>query len=95
MPAKTKLPRHFAAHKLDKHRRLLAEIPRRMEERQQSIHGRNQILAATQAYNLGLGKRRAKAHISEMPCTIQRQVAQDYMGDLDRRIRRLAATGLP
>ena len=66
-----------------------------MEERQQSIHGRNQILAATQAYNLGLEKRRAKAHISEVPGTIQRQIAQDYMGDLDRRIHRLAATGLP
>ena len=66
-----------------------------MEERQQSIHGRNQILAATQAHNLALEKRRVKAHISEMPGTIQRQIAQDYMGDLDRRIHRLAATGLP
>ena len=95
MPTKTKLPRHFTAHKLDKHRRLLAEIPSRVEERQQGIHGRNQILAATQAYNLGLEKRRVKAHISEMPGTIQRQIAQDYMGDLDRRIPRLAAMGLP
>ena len=60
MPTKTKLPRHFTAHKLDKHRRLLAEIPSRVEERQQSIHGRNQILAAAQAYNLGLEKRRAQ-----------------------------------
>ena len=95
MPTQTKLPRHFTAHKLDKHRRLLAEIPRRVEERQQSIHGRNQILAATQAYNLGLEKRRVKAHISEMPGAIQRQIAHGYMGDLDRRIHRLAATGLP
>ena len=93
--AETNLPRDFSACKLDKHSRLLAEIPSRMEERQQSIHGRNQILAATQAYNLGLEKRRVKAHISEMPGTIQRQIAQDYMGDLDRRIHRLAATGLP
>ena len=94
-PRGVKLPHQFAAHKLDKHRRLLAEIPRTMEARQQSIHGRNQILAATQAYNLGIEKRRVKAHLSEMPGTIQRQMAQEYMGDLDRRIHRLAATGLP
>ena len=92
----SKLPRKFAtSHKLDKRRRLLAEIPRRMEERQQSIHGRNQMLAATQAYNLKIEKRRVKAHLSEMPGTIQRQAALDYMGDLDRRIHRLVATGLP
>ena len=95
MARRSKLPQTFTAHKLDKHRRLLAEIPSRMEERQQSIHGRNQLLAATQAYNLALEKRRVKAHISEMPGTIQRQIAQDYMGDLDRRLHKLAATGLP
>ena len=95
MPTKTKLPRHFTARKLDKHSRLLAELPNRVEERQQSIHGRNQILAATQAHNLALEKRRAKAHISEMPGAIQRQIARDYVGDLGRRTHRLAATGLP
>ena len=95
MARRSKLPHKFTAHKLDKHRRLLAELPSRVEERQQSIHGRNQILAATQAYNLALEKRRVKAHISEMPGTIQRQIARDYVGDLDRRIHKLAATGLP
>ena len=90
-----KLPHRFTAHKLDKHRRLLAEIPRRMEERQQSIQGRNQLLAATQAYNLKIEKRRVKAHLSEMPGTLQRQAALEHIGDLDRRIHRLAATGLP
>ena len=96
MARRSKLPRKFAsAHKLDKHRRRLAEIPRRMEERQQSIQGRNQMLAATQAYNLKIEKRRVKAHLSEMPGTIQRQAALDYMGDLDKRIHKLASTGLP
>ena len=96
MARRSKLPRNFAtAHKLDKHRRLLAEIPRRMEERQQSIQGRNQLLAATQAYNLAIESRRVKAHLAEMPGTLQRQMAQDYMGDLDKRIHKLAASGLP
>ena len=61
-----KLPHKFTAHKLDKHRRLLAEIPRRMEERHASIQGRNQMLATTQAYNLKIEKRRVKAHLAEM-----------------------------
>ena len=91
----SKLPSKFTAHKLDKHRRLLAEIPRRMEERQQNIQGRNQLLAATQAYNLKIEKRRVRAHLAEMPGTIQRQMARDYMGELDKRIHKLARTGLP
>ena len=95
MARRSKQPHKFTAHKLDKHRRLLAELPSRMEERQHNIHGRNQLLAATQAYNLAIEKRRVKAHISEMPGTIQRQIAQDYVGDLDKRIHRLAAMGLP
>ena len=96
MARRSKLSRTFAtARKLDKHRRLLAEIPRRMEERQQSIQGRNQMLAAAQAYNSKIEKRRVKAHLVEMPGTIQRQMAQDYMGDLDKRIHKLASTGLP
>ena len=75
----SKLPHKFTAHKLDKHRRLLAEIPRRMEERHQSIQGRNQMLAATQAYNLKIEKRRVKAHLAEMPGTLQRHLAQAYI----------------
>ena len=90
-----KLPHKFTAHKLDKHRRLLAEIPRRMEERHASIQGRNQMLAATQAYNLKIEKRRVKAHLADMPGTIQRQMARDYIGGLDKRIHKLAASGLP
>ena len=57
--------------------------------------GRNQMLAATQAYDLKIEKRRAKAHLADMPGTIQRQMAQAYMGDLDRRIHKLASSGLP
>ena len=98
MPHRTKrakLPHRFVAHKIDKHRRLLAEIPRRLEEQQQNSHSRNQMLAATQAYNLGIERRRIKARIIEMLGMLQRQMAQSYIGDLDKRIHRLAATGRP
>ena len=91
---KIRKPR-FTAHKLDKHRKLLAELPAHMEQRQQNIHNRNQMLAATQAYNLKLEKQRTQAHLSEFPAGLQRQAALEHLGDLDRRVHRLAQSGLP
>ena len=55
---KRKYPKaKFTKHAYDKHRRLLAELPEKVAQRQQNIFNRNQMLAATQAYNLGLEKR--------------------------------------
>ena len=56
MPKKYKKVGKFTRHQLDKHRALLASAPDTIEKRQNSIHHRNQLLAATQAYNLGLEK---------------------------------------
>ena len=46
----------FTKHVLDKRRLLLAELPDRLEARQQHIHNPNNMLAATEAYNLKLEK---------------------------------------
>ena len=92
---KKKLKGRFTAHKLDQRRKLLAELPSAMEVRQQNIHNRNQMLAATQAYNLKLEKQRTQAHLSEFPAGLQKQAALEHMGDLDRRVHRLALSGLP
>ena len=63
---KKKYPKaKFTKHAYDKHRRLLAELPEKVAQRQQNIFNRNQMLAATQAYNLGLEKRRVASHISD------------------------------
>ena len=85
----------FTKHAYDKHRRLLAEMPEKVAQRQQNIFNRNQMLAATQAYNLGLEKQRIASHISDFAAPLQKAMAQHHMGDLDKRINRLASSGLP
>ena len=92
--AKKKLGR-FSRHQLDRHRLLLAEAPERVQERQNNIHSRNQMLAATQAYNLKMERNRVQSHITRLPNSLQKAAVQEHMGDLDRRVHRLARTGLP
>ena len=53
------------------------------------------MLAATQAYNLRLEKQRVQSHISDFAAPLQKAMAQNHMGDLDRKIHRLASSGLP
>ena len=85
----------FSKHKLDKHRLLLAELPERVEARQQNIHNRNSMLVATQAYNLKLERQRVQSHLTPFAAPLQTQAAEFYMGDLDQRIHKLAKSGLP
>ena len=94
--AKTKVPKNkFTTHSYDKHRKLLAEMPERVAQRQQNIYNRNQMLASTQAYNLRLEKQRLQSHISDFTSSLQKAMAQHHMGDLDRKIHKLASRGLP
>ena len=85
----------FTKNALDKRRLLLAELPDRLEARQQHIHNRNSMLAATQAYNLKLERDRVQSHLTKFAGPLQKQAAQLHIGDLDRRVHRLAQTGLP
>ena len=94
MAKKKKLGR-FSRHQLDKNRALLAEVPERAPGRQNNVNSRNQMLAATQAYNLKIERDRMQSHITRMPNSLQRADVQEYMGDLDRRVHHLARTGLP
>ena len=82
-------------HAFDRHRRLLAEMPESVAARQQNIHNRNEMLAATQAYNLRLEKQRIQSHISNFAAPLHKAMAQHYMGDLDRKIHQLVPSGLP
>ena len=96
---KQKTTKHkFSKHRIDKRRLLLAELPERLEARQQNIHNRNSMLAATQAYDLKLERQqRVQSHLTPFatPPPQKKQAAQLYMGDLDRRIHKLATSGLP
>ena len=95
MGKKTRFAPRFSSHKLDAQRRLLAELPERQEQHVQRIHSRNQMLAATQAYNLRLERNRVQQHITSMPASLQKMAAEQYVGNLERRIHHLAHTGLP
>ena len=71
---KKKYPKaKFTKHDYDKHRRLLAELPEKVAQRQQNIFNRNQMLASTQAYNLSLENRglQATSVTSLHPCKKQ------------------------
>ena len=94
MAKKRKLGRS-SRHQLDKNRALLAEVPEKAPGRQNNVNSRNQMLAATQAYNLKIDRDRMQSHITRMPNSLQRAAVQEYMGDLDRRAHHLAKTGLP
>ena len=79
----------------DKQRLMLAELPDRRQERLQSITARNEMLAATQAYQLKLERDRVQSHITLMPASLQRLTAEQYVGNLEKRIHHLGRTGLP
>ena len=85
----------FTKHAFDRHRRLLAELPESVQQRQQNIYNRNQMLAGAQAYNLNLERQRVQSHISDFAAPLQKTMAHHHMGDLDRRIHKLALSGLP
>ena len=96
MAKTTKAPKNkFTKHSFDKHPKLLSEIPQNVATRQQNIYIRDQMLAGTQAYNLRLEKQRAHSDISDFVAPLQKAMAQHHMGDLDRRIHKLASSGLP
>ena len=92
MKKKAKRLEAFAA---DRHRKMLAELPEAMEKRHNNIYHRNQMLSATQAYNLNIERNRVRSHLTDFPSGLQRAAAELHIGDLERRIHRLAAHGLP
>ena len=92
---RTKLPTRFSRQKIDRLRSLRHAAHDAVEKRQNNIHHRNQLLASTQAYNLGLEKTRMQSHLTSRPNALQRAATEEYMGTLTRQIHHLAKTGLP
>ena len=79
----------------EKHHKLIRELPERAEQRVSNIRARNEMLRAADAQNLSIERQRTLAHLHGMPPSLQRQAAQEHVGDLTRRIHKLAQTGLP
>ena len=87
--------KHLKAIAADRRRKMLAELPEAMDTRHNNIYHRNQMLASTQAYNLNIERNRVRSHLTDFPSGLQRAAAELHVGDLERRIHRLAAHGLP
>ena len=79
---------------LDKHRRIVREMPVHIEKRMQNIAARNEILNTTEAYNARLERDRVTAHLDNMPPGLQSLAARHHIGTLNPKVHHLAYKGL-
>ena len=95
--AKTKIPKTLkggTSYALDKHRRIVREMPLHVERRMQDIAARNEILNATEAYNARLERDRVTAALHNMPPGLQKMAAQYHVGRLNTKLHHLAGKGV-
>ena len=79
---------------LDRHRKIVREMPERMEKRMQNIAARNEILHAAEAYSARLERDRITAHLHSRAPALQHAAALHHIGELNNRIHRLAGKGV-
>ena len=79
---------------LDKHTRIVREMPVHVEKRMQDIAARNEILNATEAYNARLERDRVTAAIHNMPPGLQKLAAQYHVSTLNTKLHHLAGKGV-
>ena len=95
-PAARNMNKKFApAVQVDKHRRILRELPERAEQRAANIQTRHEMLRAAEAQNLRIERDRVNSHLHNMPANLQRAAALQHVGDLTRKIHSLAKKGIP
>ena len=95
--AKTKISKALkggTSYALDKHRRIVREMPVHVEKRMQDIAARNEILNATEAYNARLERDRVTAALHNMPPGLQKMAAQYHVGRLNTKLHHLAGKGV-
>ena len=97
----TKLPKTVpnalsggTSYAMNKHHRIVREMPRHVEKRMQNIAARNEILASSEAYSARLERDRVTAHLHNMAPGLQRVAALNHIGELDAKLHRLANKGL-
>ena len=97
----TKLPKKIpkalqggSTFSMDKHHRIVREMPRHVEQRMQNIAARNEILNSAEAYSARLERDRVTAHLHNMAPGLQRVAALNHIGELDAKMHRLANKGL-
>ena len=83
------------AYELDRHRRIVRELPDRMEKRHKSIAARHDMLHAAEALSARLEHDRMSNHLTRMGPGLQRAAVELHMGTLSQKIHHLAQKGLP
>ena len=81
------------AFALDKHRRIVREMPMHVEKRMMDITARNEILNSVEAYNARLERDRVTAALHNMPPSMQRLAVQYHVGTLNTKQHHLANKG--
>ena len=97
----TKLPKTVpnalsggTSYAMNKHHRIVREMPRHVEKRMQNIAARNEILNSAEAYSARLERDRVTAHLHNMAPGLQRVAALNHVGELEAKLHRLANKGL-
>ena len=95
--AKMKIPKTLkggTAYALDKHRRIVREMPVHVEKRMQDIAARAEILHSAEAYTARLERDRVTAALHNMPPGLQRLAAQHHVGTLNTKLHHLVGKGV-
>ena len=95
--AKQRIPKTLkggTSFALDKHRRIVREMPVHVDKRMQDIAARNEILNSAEAYTARLERDRVTAALHNMPPGLQRLAAQYHVGTLNTKLHRLAGKGV-
>ena len=82
------------SYAMDKHNRIVREMPRHVETRMQNIAARNEILNSAEAYSARLERDRVTAHLHNMAPGLQRVAALNHIGELNVKLHRLAKKGI-
>ena len=95
--AKTKIPKTLkggTSYALDKHRRIVREMPVHVEKRMQDIAARQELLNSAEAYTARLERDRVTAALHNMPPGLQKMAAQYHVGRLNTKLHHLAGKGV-
>ena len=79
----------FTQHVIDKHHRIVRELPGRREQRTAAVDQRLAMLRAMQAHNLLMEADRVSESLNRLPAGLQKAAALERIGELRRKVHRL------
>ena len=82
------------SYSMDKHHRIVREMPVHVEKRMQNIAARNEILNSAEAYSARLERDRVPAHLHNMAPGLQRVAGLNHIGELNVKMHQLASKGI-